>query len=701
MLWAVAGVALPIVAHLLSRRGSQPISLPTARFLALAQAQRGRRLRWSQWLLLMLRIAIVALLAVTFARPAWRSGARENGEGGGREIVIVIDASASMGRASGDGSPLRKAAARALELIESSDSTRDRVGLIVAGVTSEPVLPRLTGNFAALESALDGLEPSVGSADLAQAVQTAARLPGTLEGAGESAQRAERRIVLFSDAQAPQIEDLAALENESGCELIIERVEVDETAANLAVEALSIAPARPTRGQACLVQAQIVNYSPRAATVPVECAIDGAGSTPASALASIEPGAVATVSFPFTPAEHGSVRVRVSLPSDALEADNAIEATAAVQDSRRVLIIGGEPAPLDVADYLEAALHPDDQSPYVVSRINALHTGPEAFDWTEIDAAIICQAGEVSLDWLTSLDRFARGGGALWWIVDSAESAAATDAFASMQSDEPALPLVIEALRPEAHSVQWSSADALHEALASFDGPALSSIIGMRHEQIARAVAAPGAAVLIRDEQGLPVVAAGRLGRGRVLALNGSLSRDSSELTRLPVFPALVHEWMAWLTGGEGAIQTMHPGAGRLIELPPERESEPVRVEPDVPHELFTDGRRRFIRFERLDWVGQVGVLDDATGRWLAGASVTIDPRESDLAAADDAALAMIEQRFDPAGRGSAAERDVGDAFAGAGRLTEFWPWLLMIVLISAAAESGIVWRASRREAAA
>lgn len=701
MLWALAGVALPIVAHLLSRRGSRPISLPTARFLALAQAQRGRRLRWSQWLLLMLRIAMIALLAIAFARPGWRSGARHSGDVGGREFVIVIDASASMSRASGAESPLRQAADRARALIGSCDAARDRVGLVVAGVTNEAVLPRLTGNFAALDAALDELQPTVGSADLAQAVQLAAGLPGPLESAGQSTPRPVRRIVLFTDAQASQIDDLAAFEAGPGGELIVEPFAADDAATNIAIESLSIAPARPTRGQACLVQAQIVNYGPRAATVTVECAIDGPGSPTPAALATIEPGGAATVSFPFTPAEQGAVSVRLSLPPDALEADNAIEATVAVQSSRRVLIVGGEPAPLDVATYLQAALRPDDQSPYVVSRTDASSTGPDAIDWSEMDAVIICEAGDVSLDWLMSVDRFAREGRGLWWIVDSANSAAATDAFASMQGDEPALPLVIDSLRPQPHSVQWSSADALHEALASFDGPALSSIVGVRHEQVCRAAAAPGAAVLIRDGQGLPVVAVGRLGRGRALVLNGSLSRDSSELTRLPVFPALVHEWTAWLTGGEGAIEALHPGANLLVELAPEREGASIRIEPDVRHELFTDDTGRFIRFERLDRVGQVRVLDEASGRWLAGAAVVIDPRESDLAAADEATIASLERRIDPDRSAPDADRGAGDAFADATRRTEFWPSLLLLVVFSALAESGTVWFASRREAAA
>lgn len=701
MLWALAGIALPIVAHLLSRRGSQRIALPTARFLAMAQAQRGRRLRLSQWLLLLLRIAIVALIALAFARPGWREGIRDSAPDGSEELVIVLDASASMARATAAATPFAGAIRRAAEILDALNPASDRVGLVIAGVTNEPVLPRLTGNFHALRTALDALEPTLGSADLAEAVRLANRLPGARVDESGSKPAAVRRVILLTDAQAKHLDDLQGVANEiASCDLTIESFVGDDDADNLAITSLSIAPARPTRGRPFTVSATVANHGSRAATLEVQCNIEPAELAPRPTLVTILPDSLATVAFACEAAQADAMSMRVSIPADALEADNAMAATVSIRETTRVLILtAAPPQPRDAPSYLMAALHPDDESPYTVQRINASQASVDSVSWEHLDAVILCESGRLSLDWLTRIDQLVRGGGSLWWIVDSFDAAASTDVFASLETDVPALPLTIANLFPAPQPTAWGSADTLHQALASFDGSALGSLLGVRHDRFAQASAAPGAAVLIRGVDGSPIVAVRPIGRGRALVLNGSLSRDSTELTRSPLFPALVHEWMGWLGGSERPMNVLHPGRDATIELPDTAAADTqVRIEPGWPHREIVDGTRRLIHFDELTTIGDLRVLDAGTGRWLAGASVTIDPRESDLRAADGPAIAALETRRDSSGQPSPEAAGDFNALAGAGRLIEFWPWLLLAAALSAIAEGCITLLAARRE---
>lgn len=702
MLWAMAAIALPVIAHLLNRSGSQRVILPTARFLALAQAQRGRRLRLSQWLVLLLRIAMVALIVLAFARPGWRAGKREPSSASGREVVIILDASASLSRAADGGDLFAKAVNHGGEILDGLDAEHDRAALVVAGVTIESALPRLSSNFTALRGALAAARVSVGSANLAEALRIAARLPG----AGEpSLQRAHpRRLILITDAQATQLRDLQGLAPDiASCDLSIESIAADADAGNLAIISLALSPARPTAGQPFTISADVANHGSRPATIQVQCELQPAPPLPLRpALVTIAPDAIATVSFACEVDQAGPMQVRLSLPPDALDVDNTILATAMIRQTARVLLLSRDSnQPLSTVSYLAAALNPDGQSPYAVTTADPSHAGVESIDWNNLDAAILCEAGRVPLDWLTRLDRFARDGGGLWWFIDSLESAAATDVFASIESDAPGLPLQVRQLLAQPAQEQWGSADPLHPALSSFDGPALGALIGVRHLRLTNVGAVPGAAVLIRAGDGAPVVAVRTIGRGRALAFNGSIAHDATTLTREPLFPALVHEWMAWLCGGQQPLTVAHPGRDALVALPASVPPGAIlRIEPDQSFTEAASGDRRAIRLNQLDDVGQVRIVDAASGAWLAGASVTIDSRESDLRSADSPTLAGLQDAA-TSGDGTRQHEPDSAALAGRRRRVEFWPWLLLATCLGAIAEGLITMMTARREARA
>jgi len=700
MLWGLAALALPVIAHLLSRSGSHRIALPTARFLALAQAQRGRRVRLSQWLVLLLRIAMVALIVLAFARPGWRAGGREESSDSGREVVIVLDASASLGRVADGGDLFARAVDRGREILDGLDAEHDRAALVLAGVTIDSALPRLSSNFTALRRALDVATVSVGSANLADAMRLAARLPGA--GGSSSSASQPRRLILITDAQATHLQDLLGLVPEPGLtDLSIESIAADPHAGNLAITSLALSPARPTAGHPFTVSADITNHGPRPATIQVQCELQPAPlAPPRPALVTIEPDAVSTAQFACQMDQSGAVQVRVSLPPDGLDADNTMIATAPIRQTMRVLILSRDSAqPLSTVSHLAAALHPDDQSPYAATTVDPSHAGVESVDWDTLDAAILCESGRVPLDWLTRLDRFARDGGGLWWFIDSPESAAATDVFASIDSDAPGLPLQVRDPLTQPVREQWGSADPLHPALSSFDGPALGALIGVRHLCLTNVGVAPGAAVLIRGSDGSPIVAVRAMGRGRALAFNGSIARDSTTLTREPLFPAIVHEWMAWLCGSEQPLTVVHPGREALIELPASvPPNATLRIEPSRPFTESVAGGRRIVRLSEQEEVGEIRILDAASGAWVAGAGVTIDPRESDLRPADASTLAVLQGATTP-GDGERPPHETDSASLGGRRkLIEFWPWLLLAACLGAIAEGFITMRTARRE---
>src|SRR5438309_3406156 len=91
--YALLGLAIPIVIHLVFRRRSRKVSLGTLRFLRIVLEENARRRKLKRWLLLALRMACLALLAALFARPYLL--ARDQA-GKDRLVAILIDQSASM-----------------------------------------------------------------------------------------------------------------------------------------------------------------------------------------------------------------------------------------------------------------------------------------------------------------------------------------------------------------------------------------------------------------------------------------------------------------------------------------------------------------------------------------------------------------------------------------------------------------------------
>ena len=70
-LGALTAMAIPVVIHLVFRQKTRQVELGTLRFLREVLEHNARRRRVMRWLLLALRLACVALLAVLFARGAY------------------------------------------------------------------------------------------------------------------------------------------------------------------------------------------------------------------------------------------------------------------------------------------------------------------------------------------------------------------------------------------------------------------------------------------------------------------------------------------------------------------------------------------------------------------------------------------------------------------------------------------------------
>src|ERR1051325_657304 len=98
-LLGLGAIAVPIVIHLIQRERKRVIKFPSLMFLQRIPYHSVRRRRIRHWFLLAMRAAAIALLAIAFSRPFFKQGSIAAGAstGGARELVVLLDQSASMG----------------------------------------------------------------------------------------------------------------------------------------------------------------------------------------------------------------------------------------------------------------------------------------------------------------------------------------------------------------------------------------------------------------------------------------------------------------------------------------------------------------------------------------------------------------------------------------------------------------------------
>src|SRR5690349_17794325 len=134
----LAAIAVPVIIHLIHRERRVVIEFPSLMFLQRIPYRSVRRQKIRHLLLLILRCLAVALLVAAFARPFFEKKHTEISTTGAREVVILLDKSASMGYAG----RWDKAKAEAKKIVSGLSAT-DHPTLVLfsadATVATEPM----------------------------------------------------------------------------------------------------------------------------------------------------------------------------------------------------------------------------------------------------------------------------------------------------------------------------------------------------------------------------------------------------------------------------------------------------------------------------------------------------------------------------------------------------------------------------------
>lgn len=135
MLAGAGAAAIPVVIHLVMRQRPRKMEFPALRFLQARQTSNRRTLKLRHILLLLLRMAALALLAFALARPSSKLFGMFGDQEGPITAVLVIDTSPRMSY-SADGQTRLEAARKIADELLASLPPKSQIGILDSATSS-------------------------------------------------------------------------------------------------------------------------------------------------------------------------------------------------------------------------------------------------------------------------------------------------------------------------------------------------------------------------------------------------------------------------------------------------------------------------------------------------------------------------------------------------------------------------------------
>ncbi|MCA9058129.1 MAG: BatA domain-containing protein [Planctomycetaceae bacterium] len=353
--------AIPLIIHLLNRSRFRTVDWGAMHLLESIIRVNHRRFQIEQWILLLIRCLIPALLAMTLARPVLTGAGLLQGDAP-VSLVILLDNSYSMDSVSGNGTRFQEAVAEAMQVIRAVPRGSE-VSVILTGGRPIPVFDRPITDVDSIVRRLKQLNGGYGASDLPAAMDEAITTLGRMT-------HARRELMLISDFQPADWKQLTS----DGAALLQRRLTSldvppaltflpvgNAITANISADAIDYPRHAIGVEQQLPVRVTIRNHS----AVPVEntrvtLQVDGKEADVAQV--SLPAAGDTQVFFPveFSAAGSHVLEVRVAA-DDGLPSDNRIAAVVTVWDTIPVVLVDGDPSSEPLAgetDFLSVALTP-------------------------------------------------------------------------------------------------------------------------------------------------------------------------------------------------------------------------------------------------------------------------------------------------------------------------------------------------------
>lgn len=668
LLWTGLGlVSVPILIHFFFRRRHRVVRWAAMTFLLAALRKQRRRIEVENLLLLLLRCAVIALLALAVARPAVEAQAFNPFSGGSRGVVLVVDTSASMGAQATGRRSIDRARERGRQFLQELTDASE-VSLVVTRDDLSGGAPSVLIEAASPDRARDRLEKhlhlSHGANDLAEVFRF---VRGRLENV-----RGRKLVVFLTDLQARdwngrdggRREDLhralRSLEPEEGEAPPVTIVDVgSEQTDNAGVSDLTIDEGREAFADTLVgLNATVVNYGTREATGTLTLFM-GSGeddrwekkeSRPVSVGPSLGVGEPARETFSLYQAlpkgSEGPGRFKVvyqpaSEAADRLPADNERYLALRIKPPVRFLPVRSYEGQLDILRDTEVVDVIDMREPVYPENLSTMDlSGYDVILWADAETHDLDERGA------KAIDDFVRAGGGFLAYFGTYAQPERLNRFFYRERGEGLLPMLLQEGKPvhlgEGETLlqidlEAAQRHALFKELTT-DFFRSHSIFEFR-----RVAEYPPDSVVARydNDAGDPAVLEHRHGLGRVLVVTTTPDErgfrlDGSFLPAIFFFNAahyLVAEDPAQrnVIVGRPIKVPLQPGARRVAVEPPEAAGGVLEEQIEDASKPFVVGNTAFPGFYRVTVRG----LEAEDGGRPAGrlhlAAANLDATEGDL----------------------------------------------------------------------
>jgi len=715
MLAGLGGAFVPLLLHLLSRARYRDVNWGAMLFLGGADLRQRQSARLNQVLLLLVRMAMVGLLAIALARPVLE-GSLIGVEAGRVTAVMLLDCSGSMSFDE-NGRTRFELAQRAAEQILAGLRPGDRVALIPMGAASEPADIEPTTDLRAVANRIEQLHYGYASADLKDALSRAADIL-------ERNEKVNRDVYVVCDRQALSWQNLdqnfasdwrkrmespgAGEARRANVRMFVVPVGTTD-ADNVAVETVRLADPPAIRAQPVDVEVRVHNYCSSARPdVPLTLRVGNRVLLQTH----VTLPADQDVWFRFDQSapdrkiilpNAGSQVLGAEIVTTGYTADDRAESSIDVIDPIKVLLISGDSraGPFQSeTDFVRWALAPHQAAGMRQEPDPCSLTVLAADEWggSEIDAyqvVIVANVERFSARQVRALERYVYDGGRV--LIAPGNLSRIEDYNAQLYRDGAGiLPGELQEPTPADGSDATSvlGYDATHSIFQFLRGkpdPIPSATIGRYFPAVARQTYAWPLAWYATGD---PFLIEGSSERGRVILMTTSLDADWTTLPLSNFYLPFLQNAVRYLAANP-TQRDLAPG--QPIQLAFSDGEAPRRVWLTDPKgrrtalDVVRYGQQGEIRATNTSMIGQYRLDVEETGRSPYSLYYVIAPpeAESDLKQLDASRWSWLEQNLGVR-RIESTEQPLREATSVGRSGHELWGPLVVCVLVLGALEMAL-----------
>lgn len=597
-LWALAGISIPFIIHLFSKKKGKPVLFPSVRFIKTARSMTGRRRKIEEIILLALRTLLLFSLLLILPGPVLKKSSPFSQEG---FIVFLVDDSFSMNTLDGSSSPsqtYKDILTEALSFIRKPA----RISLVYLSGESYP----FTHNYSEIASIIRGKDISHQTGNLSLSVEKALK---SLE-----KERGEKTICFFTDLQKKTWENFSLPGfSKKKIRFLIFDIGQTETE-NIGFKRMYLIPGKSE------MTAEVQNWGEK--EVAAEIIINGDGWQ-REKTAVLKGGSLQILRVDI-PETSGRIKGHIS-NRDILDTDNSYYFSIAKGAGEKVLLIGEN---TDEVFYLKKALKVGAGGKTDLVHITAGGVDdifPEAYA-----SVFISGSGRIPDGFSKKMYRYARDGGNIVYFPGSRVVSAGfnQDWQVAEKEDTFLMPARLKSINTFKSTSGIGDISTFHPLFSPLQGMYFEYTRTIIFKQIFTFGDISGD-ILMKTSDNRPLLIEKKIGKGSIFLFGFPTDDRWTNIHFKPFFPVLINNILNHFSGKEADIVTVGEEVrmkvpygvdkvylsspdGEKTELQRDSSDEAVFFVPDSPGFWIMEFRKNAEKLEKI-------------------ISVNVDSREGDL----------------------------------------------------------------------